>query len=113
MSGLLPYYAALAAGIVFGVVGQIALKSGAEAASTVVAQFLNPFTIVGFAIYALAAVFYIIAIKRIPISLAYPSVALSYVVVGVAAHFLWNEPFGLPQIGGIALIAAGILLLHQ
>jgi small multidrug resistance pump len=113
MSGLLPYYAALAAGILFGVVGQIALKSGAEAAATVTAQFLNPFTLIGFAIYALAAVFYIIAIKRIPVSLAYPSVALSYVVVGVAAHFLWNEPFGLPQIGGIALIAAGILLLHQ
>ena len=113
MSDLLPYYAALAAGIIFGVIGQIALKSGAEAAATLTAQFLNPFTLAGFAIYALAAVFYIIAIKRIPVSLAYPSVALSYVVVGIAAHFLWNEPFGLPQIGGIILIAGGILLLHQ
>jgi small multidrug resistance pump len=113
MGSLFPYYAALGAGIVFGVAGQIALKTGAEAASTIVAQFLNPFTILGFGIYVLAAVFYIIAIKRIPVSLAYPSVAMSYVVVGIAAHFLWNEPFGLPQIGGVALIGAGILLLHQ
>jgi multidrug transporter EmrE-like cation transporter len=113
VSGLFPYYAALAAGILFGVAGQIVLKSGAEATATIVAQFLHPLTIVGFAIYALAAIFYIIAIKKIPVSIAYPSVALSYVVVGVAAHFLWNEPFGLPQLGGIALIGAGILLLHQ
>jgi small multidrug resistance pump len=112
MNGLVPYYLALAAGIVFGVAGQIALKSGAEAAATITAQFLHPFTIIGFAIYALAAIFYIIAIKRIPVSLAYPSVALSYVVVAVVAHLLWNEPLGLPQFGGIALIAGGILLLH-
>jgi multidrug transporter EmrE-like cation transporter len=113
MSGLFPYYAALAAGIAFGVVGQIVLKSGAEAATTLTAQFLHPLTIIGFAVYALAAVFYIIAIKKIPVSLAYPSVAASYIVVGVAAHFLWNEPFGLPQLGGIAMIAGGIILLHQ
>jgi small multidrug resistance pump len=113
MSGLLPYYAALAAGIILGVAGQIALKSGAVAATTIAAQFLHPYTIVGFGIYVLAALFYIVAIKRIPVSLAYPSVAISYIVVGVAAHFLWNEPFGLPQLGGIALIAGGIVLLHQ
>jgi small multidrug resistance pump len=113
MSELLPYYAALAAGIILGVAGQIALKSGAVAATTIAQQFLHPYTIVGFGIYVLAALFYIVAIKRIPVSLAYPSVAISYVVVGVAAHFLWNEPFGLPQIGGIVLIASGILLLHQ
>ena len=113
MTQLWPYYAALAAGIAFGVVGQIVLKSGAEAAPTVVAQFLHPLTIIGFAIYALAAVFYIVAIKKIPVSLAYPSVAASYIIVAVAAHFLWNEPFGLPQLGGIALIAGGIILLHQ
>lgn len=113
MSGLFPYYAALVAGIVLGVAGQIALKSGAVAATSITAQFLHPFTIIGFAIYVLAAIFYIIAIKRIPVSLAYPSVAISYVVVGLAAHFLWNEPFGLPQFGGILLIGGGIILLHQ
>ncbi|MBV9522827.1 MAG: EamA family transporter [Alphaproteobacteria bacterium] len=110
---MLPYYAALAAGILCGVAGQIALKSGADGAATITAQFLHPSTMLGFAIYVLAAIFYIIAIKRIPVSLAYPSVSLSYVVVGLAAHFLWNEPFGIPQLIGIALIGGGILMLHQ
>jgi small multidrug resistance pump len=110
---MLPYYAALAAGILFGVAGQIALKSGSAGAATVTQQFLHPWTIIGFGIYVLAAIFYIIAIKKIPISLAYPSVSLSYVIVGLAAHFLWNEPFGLPQLAGILLIGGGIILLHQ
>jgi undecaprenyl phosphate-alpha-L-ara4N flippase subunit ArnE len=113
MAAPLPYYGALLAGILLGVVGQIALKAGAERSSGMLAQFVEPFTIAGFFVYALAAVFYIIAIKRIPISLAFPSVSLSYVAVAAIAHLVWGEPLGLPQLAGMALIAGGILLLHQ
>lgn len=107
-----PYYLALVAGVLVGVVGQILLKTGAQRAGDMAAQFLDPYTIVGFAVYALAAILYIISLKRIPLSVAFPSVSLSYIVVAVAAHFLWQEPLGLPQFGGIALISGGILLLH-
>ena len=31
----------------------------------------------------------------------------------IIAHVVWGEPLGLPQFAGIALIAGGILLLHQ
>lgn len=113
MPAPLPYYGALLAGILLGVAGQIALKAGAERSSGTVAQFLDPFTIAGLTVYAVAAACYIVAIKRIPISLAFPSVSLSYVAVAVIAHLAWNEPLGLPQLAGIALITGGILLLHQ
>ena len=113
MPALFPYYAALLAGILFGIMGQILLKTGAERTAGVVAQFLDPFTILGFATYTIAAIFYIIAIKKIPLSLAFPSVSASYVIVAVIGHRLWGEPLGFPQLAGIALIAGGILLLHQ
>lgn len=113
MAAPLPYYAALLAGILLGVVGQIALKAGAERSAGMAAQFFDPFTIIGFAIYALAAVCYIIAIKRIPISLAFPTVSISYIAVAVIAHLVWDEPLGVPQLAGIALITIGILLLHR
>lgn len=105
-------YGALLGAILVGVAGQLLLKSGAVRSAGFLAQFLDPFTILGLGVYALAAVLYIIAIKRIPVSIAFPSVALSYVLVAIAAHFLWHEPLGLAQFGGIALIAGGILLLH-
>lgn len=107
-----PYYLALLGGVLVGVVGQILLKTGAQRSGDMMAQFLDPYTIVGFAVYALAAILYIVSLKRIPLSVAFPSVSLSYVVVAVAAHFLWQEPLGLPQFGGVALISGGILLLH-
>jgi small multidrug resistance pump len=113
MPTLLPSYAALAAGILLGVSGQILRKLGAERAATTFAQFLQPFTIVGLGFYGMAAIFYIIAIKRIPLSLAFPTVSMSYVVVAVAAHLLWDEPLGPRQFAGIALIAGGIIVLHR
>jgi len=118
------YYAALAAGILLGVVGQIALKAGAEASTKdmaadtgalggILAQILNPFTIGGFAVYVLASFCYIVAIKKIPLSLAFPSVSISYAIVAMLAAMLWGEPFGVRQVAGIALIGCGILVLHS
>ena len=69
------YYASLAAAILFGIAGQITLKSGALRSPTVVAQFFDPLTMIGFAIYVLAALLYIVALKEIPVSVAFPSVS--------------------------------------
>ena len=107
------YYVSLVSAVLLGIAGQIALKSGAVGSQTVAAQFLNPLTIVGFAIYVFAALCYIVALKRIPVSVAFPSVAASYAVLSVLAHFVWNEPFGWPQLAGLILIGSGIVLIHQ
>ena len=107
------YYLCLSGAIVFGIAGQIALKSAAIGSQTVAAQFLNPLTLIGIGIYFFGALFYIIALNKIPVSVAFPSVAASYAIVAVIAHLLWNEPFGWPQFGGLVLIGGGILLIHQ
>ncbi|HLJ64992.1 MAG TPA: multidrug transporter [Stellaceae bacterium] len=106
-------YLALAAAILLGVLGQILLKSGALRSSGMVAQILDPLTVVGLGIYFAASICYIIAIRKLPLSLAFPSVSASYIVVALIAHFAWGETLGLAQLAGIALIAGGILMLHQ
>ncbi len=107
------YYTSLAAAILFGIFGQIALKSAAEHSATIAAQLTSPLTMLGFAIYVFAALCYIVALKRIPVSQAFPSVSASYAIVAVLAHILWGEPFGWPQIGGIVLIGGGVVMIHQ
>jgi small multidrug resistance pump len=107
------YYTSLAAAVLLGIAGQIALKSAANGSVTVIAQFLNPLTIIGLAIYVFAAPCYILALKRIPVSVAFPSVAASYAVVAVLGHILWNEPLGWPQMVGIVMIGGGVLLINQ
>jgi small multidrug resistance pump len=44
---------------------------------------------------------------------AFPSVSLSYAIVAVLGYVVFNEPFGLKQIGGIVLITGGVVLINQ
>ncbi len=105
-------YLVLGAAILCGVVGQLLLKQGASAPD-LLAQLLRPSTVVGLGFYAVAALLYIIALRKIPVSIAFPSVSLSYVVVALAGHFLWSEPFTWVHVGGLALICGGVLILSQ
>ena len=106
------YYVALAIGILAGIAGQLLLKAGANAPDFV-SQLLRPSTLAGLALYGSAAFLYIIALRKIPVSVAFPSVSLSYAIVAVLGHFLFGEPFGIKQIGGIVLIMGGVVLINQ
>jgi small multidrug resistance pump len=106
------YYVALGIGILAGIGGQLLLKAGADAPDFV-SQVLRPSTLCGLALYGSAAFLYIIALRKIPVSVAFPSVSLSYAIVAVLGHFLFGEPFGIKQLGGIALIMGGVVLINQ
>jgi small multidrug resistance pump len=107
------YYTSLVAAILLGVAGQVALKSAADKSATVIAQFLEPLTMIGLAIYMFSALCYILALRKIPVSIALPSVAASYALIAVIAYLLWNEPLGWRQIAGILLISSGVLMINQ
>jgi drug/metabolite transporter (DMT)-like permease len=109
---MIVYYAALAVSIFAGIAGQMLLKAGSDAPSYL-AQLLRPSTLAGLALYGAAAFLYIVALRKIPLSVAFPSVSLSYAIVAVLGHFLFNEPFGARQVAGIVLIMGGVLLINQ
>lgn len=110
---LLPYYLALAAAIAGGIGGQLLLKAGSVGVESTAAQFLRAPTLVGLGFYAVSAVLYVIALRRIPVSLAFPSVSISYAVIALLGYLIWAEPIGWQQVAGIALICTGVILLYQ
>ena len=110
---MLPYYLALLGGVLIGVGAQILLKQGAGAPGSFVAQLFHPSTIIGLGLYGVAAMLYIVALRKIPLSLAFPSVAISYAVVALLGHVLWNEPLGWQQLTGIVLVIGGVALINQ
>ena len=113
MPVLLPYYAALFGGILIAVCGQLMLKAGVAGTPDFLAQITNGFTIAGVGFYGCAALLYLVALRKIPLSIAYPSVAVSYIVVAVVAHFFWDETLTAGKVGAILLILAGVALLHR
>jgi len=104
------FYAALVASIGFGVAGQFLLKAGA-ATESFAQQLIQPPTIIGLSCYALAAGLYMVALRQIPLSVAYPSVSASYVLVVLVSVLALGETLSWVQAGGIGLICLGVLML--
>ena len=97
--------------ILIGIAGQLSLKAGAAAGEVAAAVYMNPFVLAGLCLYFSAALLYIQALRTLPLSVAFPSVSISYIAVAFLAHTIWGEPFGTNQIVALALIVSGILLL--
>ena len=104
------YWAVLAAAIVTSMAGQTLLKAGAGA-SSFVAQLFDIRTMIGLCLYAGASMLYIVALRRIPMSVALPCTAISYVAAALIGHFAFAEPLGFTHIAALALISAGVVLL--
>jgi multidrug transporter EmrE-like cation transporter len=104
------YWAVLAAAIATSMAGQTLLKAGAGA-PTFIAQLFDWHTLVGLVLYGGAAMLYIIALRRIPMSVALPCTAITYVAAALIGHYAFAEPLGAMHIAAIALISGGVALL--
>ncbi len=105
-----PFWAALALAIATSLAGQTLLKAGAGAASFM-AQLFDPRTMIGLVLYGGAALLYIVALRRIPMSVALPCTAVSYIAAALIGHYGFGEPLGALHIAAITLIGAGVVLL--
>ena len=112
MKALSKHYVCLWSGIVIGVGGQMLLKAGAGE-PTLVAQLLNLKTIVGLGCYVAATVCYMIAIRRIPLSVAFPSISFSYVFVLLLGTLLFGESLSFTKVVAILMIGAGVWVLNR
>ena len=105
------YWVALAAAISVSLLGQVLLKAGAGGEGGFLAQLFRPTTMVGLVCYGGAALLYIVALRRIPMSVALPCTAVSYVVIALVGHFAFGEALGPQKVMAIALISAGVVVL--
>jgi multidrug transporter EmrE-like cation transporter len=71
----------------------------------------SPMVALGFACFGLSALVWIFVLSRIPVSLAYPFVALGIVATVTAGGLILGEPIPLQRIAGVAAITAGVLLV--
>lgn len=104
--------------ISLGAAGQVLLKSGVTqlgdrpAVSIVLRSiFTNIRVFGGFSCYAVSSLFYLFALSRLPLSYAYPLIALSYVIVTVLAWRLLGERVPLGRIAGLGIILAGVVVV--
>jgi multidrug transporter EmrE-like cation transporter len=104
------FWAALAAAIATSMGAQTLLKAGSTAVSFW-AQLFDWRTLGGLVLYGLAAMLYILALRRIPMSVALPCTAASYVAAMIIGYLVFNEPVTMPHLAALVLIVSGVVVL--
>lgn len=108
--------------IALSVVGQFVLKKGATALgpiggahvlSSAIAVATNPYIVGGLACYGLGAVTWIMVLSRVPLSFAYPMLALNQVLILLVAWLFLGETVGAMRWAGVALIIGGVFLVSR
>lgn len=109
------HWAALASAILASMVGQVLLKLGSEATTAGVGGFVGQVlrwqTLLGLCLYGGSAFLYILALRKIPMSVALPCTAASYALIALIGWWFFQEPLGAQKVAAILLIATGVMLL--
>ena len=95
---------------------QVLLKHGSAAAhgatgSAYLAILASPLTWGGLLVYGASALLWLRVLSLVPLSQAYPFVALGFVLTTVAGIAVFGEPVVATRVAGTALILAGVVLV--
>ena len=117
-------FALILAGVLLNAAAQLLLKAGTNAvghfhfdpASLLPAGLklaLEPHILGGMACYAVSLVVWIMALSRVPVSVAYPMLSIGYVINAVVAWQWFGEALAAQKLAGIGCIIVGVYLVAR
>ncbi|HRX70162.1 MAG: EamA family transporter [Gammaproteobacteria bacterium] len=117
-------FALILTGVLLNATAQLLLKAGTNTLGVIsptVANALplassivtNPHFLGGFACYGVSVLVWILALSRVPVSIAYPMLSIGYVVNALAASYLFGEALTSGRWLGISCIIVGVVLLAR
>ena len=115
-------YALLAVSILLAVIGQLLMKKGmlifgafpaSQLLYKIIPMFLNPFVFFGLACFGASAIFWLVVLSRLELSLVYPMVSVAYILVALASWFFFKENVTLVRWMGILVIVFGVFLISR
>jgi multidrug transporter EmrE-like cation transporter len=63
--------------------------------------------------YGISVVVWILALSRVPVSIAFPMLSMAYVVNAVAAKYLLGEDFNVTKLVGMGVIIIGVIIISR
>jgi multidrug transporter EmrE-like cation transporter len=111
-------------GVALNAGAQLLLKAGARAlgygplqlsnaAAMLERALMNGPILAGLACYVVSVGFWILALTRVDVSVAYPMLSIGYVVNAVAAAALFSEQLSAQRLTGIGVIVVGCWLIAR
>ncbi len=112
------------AGVVLNAIAQLLLKAGTNAVGHFEFQSQNllpvgmqlalqPYILGGVACYAVSLVIWIMALSRVPVSIAYPMLSIGYLINALVAWHWLGEALTTQKMLGISFIIVGVVLITK
>ena len=117
-------FALLLTGVLLNAGAQLLLKAGTNRIGTFEYSLANlgpigaqiatsPFVLGGLTCYVVSVVVWILALSRVPVSVAYPMLSIGYIVNALAAWALFGESLAAQKLVGIGFIIIGVFLVAR
>ena len=117
-------FSLLMLGVLLNAAAQLLLKAGTNrlgafefAAANIVPigakLATNPPILAGLGCYVVSVVVWILALSRVPVSVAYPMLSVGYIVNALAAWWLFGESITAQKLLGIGFIVVGVVLVAR
>ena len=117
-------FALVLTGVLLNAFAQLLLKAGTNVVGHFEFQLDNlipigmkiafqPYILGGMACYAVSLVVWIMALSRVPVSIAYPMLSIGYVVNATVAYFWFGEPLVAQKLLGLGFIVIGVVLVAR
>jgi multidrug transporter EmrE-like cation transporter len=117
-------FALVLTGVLLNATAQLLLKAGTNAVGHFEFHLDNlipvgtkiafqPYILGGMTCYAISLVVWIMALSRVPVSIAYPMLSIGYVVNAAVAYFWFGEPLAAQKLLGLGFIVLGVVLVAR
>jgi multidrug transporter EmrE-like cation transporter len=117
-------FSLILAGVLLNAAAQLLLKAGTNSVGHFEFELRNalpigwqlatePHILTGLFCYVISVVVWIMALSRVPVSMAYPMLSIGYVVNALAAYWLLGESLSLLRVTGIFIVIVGVFLIAR
>ena len=117
-------FALVLTGVLLNAAAQLLLKAGTNAVGHFEFHIDNllpvgmklafePHIMGGMACYAVSLVVWIMALSRVPVSIAYPMLSIGYVINAFVANYWFGEALASQKLLGIGFIVVGVYLVAK
>jgi multidrug transporter EmrE-like cation transporter len=106
-------FALLLCGVLLNAGAQLLLKAGTNAVPLGPRLAVEPHILGGLACYAVSVVVWVVALSRVPVSVAYPMLSIGYIVNALAAWYLFGEALPAMKLAGIGVIIVGVFMVAR
>ena len=117
-------FALILTGVLLNAAAQLLLKAGTNAVGHFEFHLDNlvpvgwklatePHILTGMMCYAISLVVWIMALSRVPVSIAYPMLSIGYVVNAIVAYLWLGEAVNTTRMLGIGVIVLGVFIVAR